>query len=358
MTKPPQEQSTISSEEIRLAEGLVVLLRHWRVVLGLPAAALVVALFFFLLLPPRFDAETAFVPETSSGGALPASLAGLAGQFGIGLSGEGSQGSQFYAKVATNPETLNRLLLTRFEDPNGEGGSDSVQLLRLLGADGDNLADSLSDGRQILIDHVSIRVDRPTSIVTLRVQDQHSQLAADIANTLVTYLDEFNAETRQSQARERRRFVEARLSEAERSLEAAENATRAFLERNRLYDQSPQLVFQRDRLQRQVAMRQEVAITLRREYESARIAEVNDTPVITVIYPAHPPVHRSLRLAKLLVVIALVLGLVAGLVGALTVEYLARARDRADPYVLQLLEMCAAALARARRLLGGRRQQT
>src|SRR5438132_8548828 len=42
-----------------------------------------------------------------------------------------------------------------------------------------------------------------------------------------------------------------------------------------------------------VDIRQEVSLTLRREYETARIEEVNDTPVITVIDPPVPPHERS-----------------------------------------------------------------
>ena len=51
----------------------------------------------------------------------------------------------------------------------------------------------------------------------------------------------------------------------------AEEQLRGFYERNRSWQQSPQLTFDEGRLRRQVEIRQEVYLTLRREYETARV---------------------------------------------------------------------------------------
>ena len=65
-------------------------------------------------------------------------------------------------------------------------------------------------------------------------------------------------------------------------------------------------------------------LEVEREYETARIGEVNDTPVITVIYPAASPQKKSKPKRTLLVLLALVFG---GVVGAFGVEYVDRARS-------------------------------
>src|SRR5205823_6630604 len=129
-------------------------------------------------------------------------------------------------------------------------------------------------------------------------------LAAAVANRFVAYLNDFNTKSRQSQARERRKFIEQRLADGEGELRTAEESLRTFYERNRSWQQSPQLVFEEGRLRRQVEIRQEVYLTLRREYETARIEEVNDTPVITVIDRAVPPREKARPQRKLLVVLA------------------------------------------------------
>ena len=314
-------------DEISLLELVNVLLRRRRVVFGLPLAAAFLTAAISLVLPPTYTASTAFVPESRSQGRVPAGLAGLAGQFGVSLGGEASQSPQFYAEVVKSRELADRVLLTRFPDPRGEHNpADSATLLQILRVDGDDLANSLHDGRKALADRVSVRVDNQTNIVTLSVDSRYPALAAEVANRFVLYLNEFNAQTRQSQARERRRFVEDQVTDAERDLRAAEEDLKTFYERNRSWQQSPQLVFEEGRLRRQVEIRQEVYLTLKREYETAKIEEVNDTPVITVVDPAVPPQERSKPKRKLLVVLAFVLSGMVGVFWAFGAEYVERAR--------------------------------
>jgi uncharacterized protein involved in exopolysaccharide biosynthesis len=166
------------------------------------------------------------------------------------------------------------------------------------------------------------------------VDAQYPELAAAIANKFVEYLNAFNTEYRQSQARERRTFVEQRIAQIEHELRNAEEGMRTFYERNRSWRQSPQLIFEEGRLRRQLEIRQEVYLTLRREYETARIEEVNNTPVITVIDPAVPPQERSKPKRKLLLILAISLGGMAGAFWAFSAEYVERARRLdADNYL-------------------------
>jgi uncharacterized protein involved in exopolysaccharide biosynthesis len=52
----------------------------------------------------------------------------------------------------------------------------------------------------------------------------------------------------------------------------------AFLQANRQWANSPDLTFQHDRLERDIALRQQVYTTLVQSFEQARISEVRDTP--------------------------------------------------------------------------------
>jgi uncharacterized protein involved in exopolysaccharide biosynthesis len=117
------------------------------------------------------------------------------------------------------------------------------------------------------------------------------------------------------------------MREAEAELRAAEDELRDWLERNRQFENSPELRFQYERLQRQVTIKQEVFTTLRRSYEEARIQEVNDTPVITVIDRAVPPEQKSSPKRKLNVILALFLGGIVGVFGAFGREFAERARE-------------------------------
>jgi uncharacterized protein involved in exopolysaccharide biosynthesis len=170
-----------------------------------------------------------------------------------------------------------------------------------------------------------IKVDNKTGTLRLEVETRDPYLSAAVATHMVRLLNDFNRNTRSLQARERRKFSQARTAESQQDLEQAEDSLRSFLTRNRQYE-SPQLMFERNRLERQVDLRQEIYRTLRREYEVARIEEVNDTPVLTVIDPAIPPATRSFPQRGRMVVVALVLGLGAGIGLAFLLEYLRKSR--------------------------------
>lgn len=153
-----------------------------------------------------------------------------------------------------------------------------------------------------------------------------------VARRFVEVLNEFNLGTRQSQARQRRRFTGDRLRESQDSLARLEDALQVFLQTNRSFREAPALQARYDRLQRQISVYQELYTTLRREYEAARISEVNDTPLITVVERATVPLRRSAPNRGLMAVVGAMLGGFVALVWLLVVSSLGqlRTRRRAD----------------------------
>ncbi len=262
-----------------------------------------------------------------------------------------------YAEVFKSRTLRDAVLQARFPDPRTDEPGDSAVLLDLLDVEGETLRERLENGRKELDDAVSVRVDNETSLVTLSVETRYPELSASVANMFIELLNRFNLETRQSNARERRRFIEERLHEAERELRAAEDALKTFLERNRQWRGAPQLEFQHDRLERQVSLKQAVYTTLSQSYEEARIQEVNDTPVITVVDYAVPPQEKSSPKRTLNVVLAFFLGGVLGVFGAFGREFVERARERDEAEFEEFTSRWAAVKAELRSMLVGRRRR-
>lgn len=317
-------------EEVSFLEIANVLLKRWKLIAGLPLVAAVLAAVISLVLPSMYTAVTTFVPEADGEEfGLPSGLAGIASQFGVAVPAAGNS-PKFYADVLASRTLSDEVMLTRFTDPRAEAPGDSATLLDLLKVKGEGERERLEEGRKKLDKAISVEVDNETSIVSVSVKTRYRALSADVANLFIDLLNHFNLETRQSNARERRRFIEGRMVEVEKELRGAESDLQSFLEHNRQFRGSPDLAFQYERLQRQVTMKQEVVTTLRRQYEEARIQEVDDTPVITVIDKAVAPDHRSSPRRTLNVVLAFVLGGVIGVVGAFTGEFAERARVREE----------------------------
>jgi len=338
---------------IGLVGALNALLTRWRVVVGVPLVTAALAVLLSFLLPPTYTAATSFVPEARTQNRLPTGITGLAGQLGLSLGAEPSESPQFYADVVRSRELLERVLASRYADPRSSAGpADSATLLRILQVTGRDGADSLARGVKKLSNLISIRVDYQTNIVKLNVDARDPGIAAGVANRLVQYLNEFNTKQRQSQARERRKFTEERVAAADSQLRRSEEAVRTFYERNRGWQQAPELVFQEARLRRQVDVNQEVYLTLKREYETARIEEVNDTPVITVIDPAVPPPRRSAPKRLLIGLLGFVLGGMAGVFWAFGAAYADQMRRDADEEYREMRTLLQRVRRDAARLIG------
>jgi uncharacterized protein involved in exopolysaccharide biosynthesis len=140
-------------------------------------------------------------------------------------------------------------------------------------------------------------------------------------------VNQFNLQTRQTQAAAERRFVEGRLEEAQAELMQAEEVLESFLQRNRAFSNSPQLQFEHDRLQRVVAQRQQVVNSLTVAFEQARIDEVRDTPVITIVEPPQVPALPDRRRLVLKVVMALVIGATVMGILAISTDFVRRSES-------------------------------
>jgi uncharacterized protein involved in exopolysaccharide biosynthesis len=325
-------EDVVASRTDRGIVGMLsVLILHWRAIAGGLVAGSVLGALAAFIVPATYTATTTFVPESGAQGRLPSGIASLAGQIGITLGSEATQSPRFYAEVAQSRDVLERVLQTFFADPRPHRApGDSITLLRLIRIRAVDFPDSLERGVRRLRSLVRVTVDNQTRIVRLSFESRYPTIAAGVANQFVQYLNDFNAKTRQSQARERRKFVQERLDNAEVELRKAEDDVKGFYQRNRSWQQSPTLVFEEGRLRRQVDIRQELYLTLKREYETARIEEVNDTPVITVIAAAAVPRRKAYLKASTAIPFGAFLAFMLALLWAFGVDSIDRAR-RMDP---------------------------
>ena len=113
------------------------------------------------------------------------------------------------------------------------------------------------------------------------------------------------------------------------------------------------LSFQHDGLLREVGLRQSVLTTLVQSYEQARIAEVRDTPVITVLQSPFFPAQNDPRRRVFLTLLGAIFGGMTGIILAFLSESFRRPRN-GDPARADFDESWKAAV-RSIPILGGRR---
>jgi hypothetical protein len=270
-----------------------VILRRRRIALGVPLLVLLLMVVAWAVTaglerwhrrPMMYTATTTFDLETATAPAANTPLGGLATQLGL-------------APVPSSPPPYERLLRSRallipvtrmwFSIPTDSGRRPGTiaDLYGLNARTAEQRQEKAINTIRSLIRVGTDKVGTPALMVTT----PWAALSTQLADSLVARLNEFNTERQQSKVGRERRFTEARLEEKRVELRAAEARMQAFLEANRDYRNSPMLTFQFDRLNRELQLKQSLYNTLASALENARIEEVRNSPVVSIIEPAYVP---------------------------------------------------------------------
>lgn len=290
---------------------LAILRNAWRAIItGLIGA--VVGLVLTFVIPNSYTAEASFIPDAGSSSSL---LGGLVGQF-VGLT-EDQLSPRLAGDLVKSTPIMKEVLYSQYPIRGGEGIT--KRLIDMLPVSGSDSAHLEYWALRRLRSDVDVDVDERTGVVDLYVELRDPWLSAAVANDLVTFVDRFNTDSRQSRARATRQFLEARTTAAKEELQVAESTQERFAAANRQYQSSPWLTLIAARLQREVDTRQQVYLSLDQQYEQARVDEVKNTPILTRVAVARPPVKRSFPRPTVFVIF----GFFFGGIGALVVPWAA-----------------------------------
>lgn len=306
----------MDDEGLSIADLLRPMRGKWLRTAAIGVAAGIVTYGATFAIKPSYDAVTTFTPISSSSSAGSfAGLANIAGQLGLGSALSSSGGNlsvEMCQAILGSRELLAQMLALPFRSPTDGKPRTLLDLLEGGESGGKPSPQRLEAGIRDLRKSASVRVDKVSGIVSVTVRLKSPELAADVANQMVQLLNSFNLERRQSQSRAQRVFAERRAKEAGDSLRIVEQAHQAFLTSNRTFD-SPVLRAEEARLQRAEQLRSEVYTSLAKAVDEARIAELRDTPVLTIIDHAVPPDTKAspkrtitAAVAMLLIILAVI----------------------------------------------------
>ena len=284
--------------------------RHPRIATGVPLLGLLVGVALALVLPARYPASAAFVPDNEAMRLPLGGLAGLASQ--LGVSPSRSDPPQFYADLLTNRTVLEQLLAKQFR---GGARADGAQTLsEILGirqppTDPKGREDGIKQLNRLVV----VSTNPRTNVVSFTVEMPTPQLAVAVADDLLVSIDRFNIDLRQSRASAQQRFMRARVDEAGAELAATEDSLRRFLSSNRAFQGSPALTFEEERLRRDQDLRQTLYVNLRQQLDQATIDAARNTPALTVITRPELVTTRSFPKRRLVVAVAVAASLIIAL---------------------------------------------
>ena len=327
-------EQAIAPGHLTFTRWLGGVLLRWRLIAAITILAIIGAVAASFIVPPVYRARASFVANSSSASKQPGAAAsspgvgGLISQLGGSIGGDPSESPNFYIQLFQSRELLTRLALTRFPNPRTDAPNDSATLIDIMRIKKKDPRLRMELAVKRLTKDIQAGFDIKTNLVALTVDMQWPELASDVANKVVEQVSEFNRETRVSRAKAKRLFLEGRHDSAQMQLRNAEERQRFFYEQNRGLLTSPSLRAEESRIKREVDVASTLFLSIQGQLENARLDEINDAALITVIDKAIPPRKAQWPRYGALLFTATALGIVFGFLVAGSLAVLADWRIR------------------------------
>lgn len=302
------------ARDVSLVSLLTMLLRR-RALVAWSALIVSVGYVGVALIGARtYTTGVSFFPQ---GKKAAGNLTALAAQFGVPVgTSDANESPAFYADLVKSRAILSTVVDSGVAvAPNAK----PIDVASAYRVKNDNPALRRELAIQKLGDNVAVATNAKTGVVTMRVTANAPELSVAISTRLLDLISRFNLDTRRSQASAERKFTEERLAYVKKDLRSAEDQLQNFLQTNRV-NTSPQLQAQQDRIEREVRMQQDLYSGLAKSYEQAKIDEVRDTPVITVVERPEAPARPDSRGLLTKGLASLVLGILLGAILAFVLE--------------------------------------
>ena len=144
-----------------------------------------------------------------------------------------------------------------------------------------------------LKDYVKVSEDRLTGLIKIGTNFEDPLISSSVANFIGEQVQNYIQKENSAQSKKEKIFITDRLKIVRKELELIESQLKNFLERNRGYEDSPDLFMTYSRLSREFDAKKEVYSTLQQQLELARIEEVRMSPILHILDYAVQPISNS-----------------------------------------------------------------
>jgi len=140
---------------------------------------------------------------------------------------------------------------------------------------------------------VDVLENKKTGLIEILVSLEDPIVSAAVSNFIGVQVQAYIQRENSAQASKEKLFIKSRLNVVKEELLSLEEELKAFSERNRGYEESPELYMIYSRLFRSVEAKKQVVITLQQQLELARIEEVKQSPILHILDRAEVPARKS-----------------------------------------------------------------
>jgi len=270
------------------------------------AAGLLTALYT-LTMPNLYKSEARLLPVDSKSSSSLGGLATAAAAFGVSVpGGDGSDAN--FVDVLNSRWLREQLLNTEFQyhARSWRFGAERAEKNTLYGY---LKAKNIDQGLQGIGPILSASRDLKSKVISISAETTSPELSQMVVQQAAKLLESFNREKGRTRGGAKAAFAEARLLDARKEMDEAEDAFRRYLDANRNYMTSsdPGVRLKGMRLETELRLRQQLVTSIAMNREQALLEEKNDIPILNVLDPGNLPIDKSRPARSTLVLLAAML---------------------------------------------------
>ena len=319
------------NNEDNISDTFSILKKQHRFILKFSSLAGLIGLVYALVATPFYQSTTTMYPaleSESSGGILGSSIKGLAESYG--LMGLGSAPTYNIPDIVLSrrikkniilskwysiafPDSSNLIKFWEIDKPNKFSPFIILDVFKSLFPSGQGFSISadklhLENAIEKLQRLISVSEEQ-SGLIVVSVQMEDPILAASITNYIADYVKEFISIEQEKEAIKQKEFIYNQMISAKSDLSDSELKLTNFIKKNPLALGNPDLQLQQGRLVREIEENQAVYITLRQQYEIAKIEAEEDKLFINILDTGDVAVRKSKPKRLLILLSSIMLGM-------------------------------------------------
>ena len=245
----------------------------------------IVSCYVFFFADPVYTSKSKVLP-ISEDGSSSNSFSGFASQLGISIPlnmGGKVPWDEIYPEIIKSGDLLESMLDQKYlTNKYGE-----KKLIEILIKENDLLKFNKLNQRNRAIDKlrsmIKVSKDRASPIVKIEVSAFEPVFASNISNDLILKSSLIQRQLKTNRVRNKRIFIEDRLEQVSLDMKKMESDLRMFRENNRNLSSSPSLSMKLQEMGREVDLQNSLYVTLKTQYEKAKIDEVGRDDMVQKI---------------------------------------------------------------------------
>ena len=323
-----KQQIINDNDEIDFVAFWHILIQAKATIIKITASFTTLGLLYVLFATPYYQSTISLYPAgeiNNTSSLFGGNLQGIAQSFGVGIGGLGQAPTYNIPDIIDSRRLKKNIVLKSWTNNLYPDGSD---LIKYWGIDkqkwywpdkwlsnvwpssgfvSDNYYKYLYIATKYLGNLIIVN-EQPSGLITVSVLMEDPILAADIANYISEYVINFISLEQHREAEKNRKFIYDQQIYAKEELSYTEEVLTTFRKQHPIALDTPDLQLERGRLMRDIETNQAVYITMRQQYEIAKIEEAKENLLINILDIAEPAVKQSKPKGKVIIMLSIIVG--------------------------------------------------